>query len=264
MFWYHQKEAQKLPAISGSVVRRSLRVGMHQILAIFGVIVWAGMLTAIAIVDISKMRGRVAHLSDVHRALSAAPFFPIEVVVGLLLGWLVWKQFQDRVMFWVWVFPLVPLLMIMLEDSTHVSTIYPGATVTNYKIMLSTYFGSGCHVDEGCFKQIEFTVPFYAAVSYAIGAWFGWRFPIRSRPLGKFLSGTVVTLGIFVFADTIQGLTEYVGRTSMWLISVAGIIQASMGTWLIYIGLRMRSMSNQIGIRPQSPDRAASPASEQI
>jgi hypothetical protein len=202
-----------------SVAKRLLLLGMHQVLATLGVLLWAGLLTAIAS-EIPAIWGHVFHQSDTYRTLSASPFYPVQIIVGLLWGRLVWKQYQHRAMLWIWVFPLVSLVIAMLQDSTRMSTIYPGAIVPNYGIMLSTYFGNGCRLDNDCFKQTAFTLPFYAAVSYAVGAWLASRFSIRSRSLNNVASGTVIAIGIVIVVDTIHGFMPIyqvvLGRGRIW------------------------------------------------
>ena len=120
-------------------------------------------------------------------------------------GWLVWKQFQHREMLLVWVFPLMVLVLTMIENSTRTSSMFPGAVISNFRPMLSRLFGSSCRMEDHCYEQIGITLPFYMALSYAVGAWLALRFPIRSQSLYKFIVRTLITVGIFIFADMTYG-----------------------------------------------------------
>jgi hypothetical protein len=65
----------------------------------------------------------------------------------------------------VWVFPLITLILGILDDLARTLR----------------FLGAGCRLEDDCFHQIGTTVPFYSAISYATGAWLALRFSIRSR-----------------------------------------------------------------------------------
>jgi hypothetical protein len=227
-----------------SVTTRVLTMLMHQFLATFGVLVWALVLTSF-VLGIPRIWGRFFFMSDVRGALTAAPNYTVQIIVGLLWGWLVWTGLQHRAMLWVWVFPLITLVLGMLDNSTRTSSVFPGAVISNIRPMLSRFFGSGCRTEDHCFSQIGMTLPFYASVSYALGAWLALRFPIRSRALRRIVYWTVIIIGVLILADMILGVKRDFTQWSWWMILLAGTFEAAMGVCLIFFGVRMRRMDNQ-------------------
>jgi hypothetical protein len=91
--------------------------------------------------------------------------------------------------------------------------------------------------------QIGFSLPFYAAVSYAIGAWLALRFPIRSRLSNKIVDSAVIAIGILILANTVWeaiGDLFYYQQWPWWAVLLGGALEASMGACLILFGIRMR------------------------
>jgi hypothetical protein len=219
---------------------------MHQVLATLGVLVWAGLLTSIAL-GIPRLWGHLFRMSDTRRILLAAPYYPIQIIVGLLWGWLVWRQYRHRVMLWVWVFPLIALVLGILDDLTRSFSLYPGFFSLDFRITLMHFFGVQCRLEDRCFNQIGFSLPFYAAVAYATGAWLALRFPIRSRLSNRIVESAVIMVGILILANTVWeaiGDLFYYQQWPWWAVLLAGAFEASMGACLIRFGARMRRIDN--------------------
>ena len=223
--------------------KRALILVMHQVLATLGVLLWALVLTSIAF-GIPSLWGHVFRMSDTRRVLLAAPYYPVQIIVGLLWGWLVWRQSRHRAMLWVWVFPLLSLIIAILDDLTRTSNLYPGAISLDFRITLMRFFGAECRLEDHCLDQIGFSLPFYAAVSYAIGAWLAVRFPIRSRLSNSIVNLAVIGVGILVLTDTLVGVIREFRLWAWWIVLLAGAFEASMGTCLILFGARMRRIDN--------------------
>ena len=162
------------------------------------------------------------------------------VIGGLVWGRVVCRQSQHRVMLWVWIFPLVTLIVGIPDDLTRTSNRYPGAISLDFRITLMRFFGAECHVEDHCFNQIGMTLPVYAAVSCAIGAWLALRFPICSRLLNRIVDFAVIGIGIFILADTLAGVIQHFRLGPWWLILLVGAFEASMGACLIFFRIRMR------------------------
>lgn len=226
---------------SKSAPKRALVIVMHQVLATLGVPFWALVLTSIAF-GIPRLWGHVFRMSDLRGVLLAAPYYPIQIIVGLFGGWLVWRQSRHRIMLWVWVFPLVALILGILDDLTRSFDLRPGFFALNFRITLMRFFGSQCRLEDRCFNQIGLSLPFYTAVAYAIGAWLALRFPIRSRLLNRIVNLTVIGVGILILANTVW---ESIGDLSTnqqwpwWAVLLGGSFEASMGVCLIIFGMRM-------------------------
>jgi hypothetical protein len=219
-------------------MKRSLILLFHQFLATMGVLLWALVLTNVAL-EIPKLWGRVFLMSDLWRVLSVAPYYPVQIVIGVMCGWLVRQRFGHKVMLWVWVFPLFSLVCAMLaETPTYTSVIVPGATLPAYASKLSHFFGSGCRLEDHCYDQTGFTLPFYAAVAYSVGAWFAQRFPIRSRSIRGVIFVVVGAIGISVLLETAISAVAYFGQGWSWLVMLVACVQAAMGVSLIFFALR--------------------------
>jgi hypothetical protein len=106
----------------------------------------------------------------VHWVLTENPFYPMQIVAGLYFGWLLGRRFQHRSMVWIWLLPLAIL------DYAFVATpvVSPWASILvrpdTLQSRLSFYFGWGCQPRARCIDQLLITMPFYASVSYSLGA----------------------------------------------------------------------------------------------
>lgn len=168
-----------------------------------------------------------------------------KIIVGLLWGRLVWRQSRHptRAMLWVWVFPLIALTLGILDDLTRSFDLYPGFFSLDFRITLMRFFGAQCRLEDHCFNQIGFSLPFYAAVAYAIGAWLALRFPIRSRLSNKIVNLVVIGVGILILANTVRealGDLIYYQQWPWWAVLFGGAFEASMGACLVLFGVRMR------------------------
>jgi hypothetical protein len=106
----------------------------------------------------------------VHWVLTENPFYPVQIVAGLYLGWLLGRRFQHRSMLWIWVLPLAFLTYAFAATpvlSPWASILARPDTVHS---RLSFYFGWGCQPRARCIDQLLITMPFYAAVAYSLGA----------------------------------------------------------------------------------------------
>jgi hypothetical protein len=226
--------------------KRALILVMHQVLATMGVLLWAGVLTSIAL-GIPRLWGHVFRMSDTRRVLLAAPYYPVQIITGLLWGWLVWRQSRHRAMLWVWVFPLITLIIGILDDLTRSFDRYPGLFSLDFRITLMRFFGTQCRLEDHCFNQIGFSLPFYAAVAYAIGAWLALRFPIRSRLMSRIVDSAVIGLGTLILANTVweaAGDLFYYQQWPWWAVLLGATFEASMGACLIIFGVRMSNESS--------------------
>ena len=150
------------------------------------------------------------------------------------MGWLVWKQSRQptRAMLWVWVFPLIALVLGILDDLTRSFDLYPGLFSLDFRITLMRFFGAECRLEDHCFNQIGMTLPFYAAVSYAIGAGLALRFPIRSRLLSRIVNSAVIGVGILILANTAWeaiGALIYYQQWPWWAVLLGGAFKLRWG-----------------------------------
>ena len=47
----------------------------------------------------------------VHWLLTENPFYPVQIMAGLYLGWRIGRRFQHKSMLWIWVLPLLVCAM---------------------------------------------------------------------------------------------------------------------------------------------------------
>jgi FtsH-binding integral membrane protein len=136
----------------------------HQLVGTLGVAFFAYYLGS-AVFELLGLFGRSYSMRPVHWILTETPFFPIQIVVGLYLGWLFSRHFKQRPMLWVWVLPFLVLLYALATFSDGSSSALDQTTGR-----LSHYFGWGCQPKDRCLDQLLVTMPFYAAVAYSAGA----------------------------------------------------------------------------------------------
>jgi len=132
----------------------------HQVLSTFGVVV----LSAILIYTLWSIFHLVSPSADLGRAsslLTDTPGFPIQVVLGLALGFVLGKTRYRRVMEWVWILPFAILVFAIVFEPR------------NYSSLVAHFLGGGCRPSGHCFDQLLFTLPCFVSVSYSVGAKLG-------------------------------------------------------------------------------------------
>jgi hypothetical protein len=109
----------------------------------------------------------------VHWILTETPFFPVQIVVGLLWGFQLGRRYQHRVMVWTWVVPALAIISLILFVPLR-SVVVSGVELTKTE----HFFGWGCLPQNHCFDW-PLTVQLYAAAAYSIGAFAASMFPRR-------------------------------------------------------------------------------------
>ena len=109
----------------------------------------------------------------VHWILTETPFFPVQIVVGLLWGFQLGRRYQHRVMVWTWVVPALAIISLILFVPLR-SVVVSGVELTKTE----HFFGWGCLPQNHCFDW-PLTVLLYAAAAYSIGAFAASMFPRR-------------------------------------------------------------------------------------
>jgi hypothetical protein len=212
-----------------------------------GVVILTTMLTTIAF-ELPNPWIHVFTRYDIYAALTATPYFPVQIVVALLLGWLVSDLFGHVSMLWIWVFPYIWLV----EDFVRSPLVFG----MSFQSRLSHFFGWGCRPVNHCLDQIGVTLPFYTAIAYSIGALVARTMPMRSEAMRRKISVLVFAIGAIVIGDEIAGfvfhfkaLIASVPRGWEWLIVPAGMLDAGIGIALIILALRFRRFNQDFAIR---------------
>lgn len=140
---------------------------MHQFLGTWGVAVFAYLLGT-SLFDLTTLLGRPQSMRPLHWILTETPFFPVQIVLGLYFGWLLGRRLKHRTMLWVWILPALVLCYAVVGGRTLSSEFTSVLVLTGSPFL--HYFGWGCQPKDGCLDQLIFTMPFYAATAYSIGA----------------------------------------------------------------------------------------------
>jgi len=152
------------------------RFGIHQFFGAWGVAVVATFVTDFIFTLIRLLRLPLPNYYGF--VLSGMPFFPVQILFGLVAGWFIQKHFKHREMLWVWVLPLVILCISVAAVPTftpRLTSIWLEAGVGQSRF--SHYFGWACRPANHCLDQTLVTMPFYVSVAYSFGAWMAGKMP---------------------------------------------------------------------------------------
>ena len=165
--------------IRKSRTRTALSFVLHQLLSTLVVMPLAAFLTFAAAPLFRPFLASPLNVHQVSAALTETPGFPIQVVLGFIVGatlgcWLKQKPAQ-----WVWLLPVTVLAILFF--TLPVSTLEH----SSFFERIHYFFGTGCQPSQRCFDQIVTTGPTLAAVSYSLGSFLGMRLrPKRSQFAG--------------------------------------------------------------------------------
>jgi len=154
---------------------------VDQFVGTFG-IMWTAPIIAACAFDLLALLGRKYPSSLMFWLLTGTPYFPVQIALGLILGCLVSRHFRHRSMLLVWAIPFAVLCYCVVA----VPTLFPNLTPPQFQAGASQsrlfhYFGWGCQPKYHCIDQTYVTLPFYAALSYSVGALLALRLPERFR-----------------------------------------------------------------------------------
>ena len=139
---------------------------IHLAVATVGVLLVADILTSVVFEVVYRLGGTIAFTPN--WILSGTPFFPVQIIVGMLLGAAVGRVSKNNVAIWVWVVPLAVLAAALTFISLWVT--FPRPIEASFATRLSHFFGWGCQARLRCFDQLGITGPFYCSAAYSLGA----------------------------------------------------------------------------------------------
>ena len=140
---------------------------MHQVMAYWVVSVSAKLPVALAADLLWPFGVRIHHFPVI---LTLPPYYPLQIIWALFLGWSLSGYLRHQSMLWVWVIPTVVLSCVFIQFPAR-PVLLPDRAVLSSSSGLSHFFGWGCRVKDLCLDQITFTQPFYCATAYSLGAW---------------------------------------------------------------------------------------------
>jgi hypothetical protein len=193
---------------------------VHQFVGSYGIVFFAPWFVAAAF-DVLRIIGKSYPMSSAYWILTGTPYFPLQLILGLLLGWLIGRHFQHRVMMWIWIIPLAYLLFQIVSQ-----------------FRVSHYFGWSCGPWNHCLDQVTYTLPFYVALSYSLGALLARNTPKRFQQPNPRHFWVYLVAGLFFvaafcseFAQVVELLRQ--GGEWKWFYLQPLIITAGASGFLI-------------------------------
>jgi hypothetical protein len=149
---------------SGERALDTLRFLVHLIASTLGVTVTAAILAYSVALTLHPIFPPIGSRT-VHWILTETPYFPVQIVVGLLWGFQLGRRYGHKVMFWTWIVPALGIALLILFAPLR-PTVVSGAEITK----TAHFFGWACLPQNHCFEQVGFTLPLYSAIAYSMGA----------------------------------------------------------------------------------------------
>jgi len=231
----HQIESRR----SESRVDFWLKFILHQCIGMWGTTFSAGVVTGLAF-DILMRFGKTYTRSYFYWILSGRPYFPIQITLAALLGWVFGRYLWHRSMVWVWVLPLAYLCYAFAAVPTFTPNLPPEFQAGVGESRFSHYFGWGCGPWNHCLDQTAVTVPFYVAVSYSIGALLAHKLSERIRLNGRAESGAIFVFGMWFFVAAVCDLYFSTrGGGWHWMFLPIATVPAGIGAYLVLLALTM-------------------------
>ncbi len=132
---------------------------LHQIMSTLGVLVLAALLTF-----------STSSASRARQLLTETPYFPVQIGLAFVAGFILQRCLHHRVMLWVWLLPFLILsVSFILSPLPFVGR-------------LEHFFGWACRPESRCFDQLAATLPFYTAASYSSAAFLRRTLQTRAEP----------------------------------------------------------------------------------
>lgn len=226
-------------ACAPSKTKFVLTLLMHEFIGTIGAILLAATLTAV-VLDFPNPWGRTITRNDLFHAVTGfAPYFPVQIAVALLLGWMLSDLIGHQSMSWIWVPPYAWLVLAFAR--------LPDVAALSFQLRLSYFFGLGCRLEDYCIDQLVVTLPFYTSLAYSIGALLQHKIRLRSPANRRKVSTFVIAIGVIVLGDMLRTLivdrTYFSGLRPRWAVWTALVLLLAVGGCPMLIGLRIRGIS---------------------
>ena len=220
-------------------MKSTLTFSLHQFIGMYGIPYTAPLVFSLAF-KFLLLFGRSYSQRTFYSIVSEKPYFPVQIISALILGWLLGRTLRHRSTVWVWVLPLAILgyslvtARVLIPTSVFAS---PGV----FQSRFSHYFGSGCQPAAHCLDQLLVTMPFYSSLAYSMGA------ALARKTLGYAYSQNkndfqAVTLaGLIVLAAFVIDLAISI-RQNGWhsIYLLLALTPAGLGVLLLYVGSTIR------------------------
>ena len=209
---------------------------LHQFIGMYGIPYTAPIVFSLAFKCL-LLFGRSYPRRAFYSIVSGLPYFPVQIVFALILGWLLGRALRQRSIVWVWV---VPLVILCYSVATYRILVPTSVLASVGQSRFSHYFGWGCRPENHCLDQLLITMPFYACLVYSLGA----ALARKTFGYADFKSGrhfrAVTAAGFIVAASFVIDLlvsAHVDGWHSTYFL--LALTPTAVAVLLLYVGLKM-------------------------
>ena len=210
---------------------------LHQFIGVYGIPYTAPIISSL-VFKCLFLFGRTYPRKTFYSIVSGLPYFPVQIVFALILGWLLGRALRHRSIECVWVLPLV---ILCYSVATYRVLIPTSVLASIGQSRFSHYFGWGCRPENHCLDQVLITMPFYSCLAYSLGAAFARRVfgYAGSKSSGHFLAVTVAGFAIVAafLIDLFVSVHEDGWHRTYFLLALTPTVVAAL---LLYVGFTMR------------------------
>jgi hypothetical protein len=220
------------------LTKSALTFGLHQFIGMYGIPYTAPLVFSLAF-KFLFLFGHGYPQKTFYSIVSEKPYFPVQIIFGLVIGWLVGRALRHRSMVWVWVLPLAILCYSLVTARVLIPTSVfarPGV----FQSRFSHYFGWGCRPAAHCLDQLLITMPFYSSLAYSMGAALARKTLGYASSQNKKHFRAVMFAGVIVLAAFIIDLaisTQRNGWHNMYLLFA--VTPTGLGAFLLYVGSKI-------------------------
>jgi hypothetical protein len=130
---------------------------VHQIIGLIGIPVLSAVLI-FPLCHLAQSMSPAIPSGLASRLLTQIPGFPIQACVGLLLGVILGRYSQRRIMLWVWVLPLLLFCFALLFPPLNGSSLF------------GPYYSPEAHHKSTFLEHLSWSILFIPSATYALGA----------------------------------------------------------------------------------------------
>lgn len=230
-----------------SLTSSALTFGLHQFIGMYGVPFTAPLVFSLGF-KILFFFGHVYSKRDFYSKLTETPYFPVQVIFAMVLGWLLGRSLGQKSILWVWVLPLAILSYSFI--ALPISLLEATSILDQLHARLSHLFGWGCRPALHCFDQALVTLPFYSCLAYSTGALLAQRTMLPRPATSRKLTLAIMTAGLIILISLASDLIVSIQQTG-WQRNYWFIIATPLGlsAYLLYVSSIIRQRERHRMVR---------------